>query len=106
MPKIIVTTRGGEQKVIDAAVGCSLMEAIRNSGIDEVAALCGGNCSCGTCHVHVDASRFHGLPSQMSDEEDALLDASAARRPNSRLACQIPVTDDLEGLCVTIAAGE
>ena len=58
MPKLIVTTREGETSEIDVSDGLTVMEAIRDNGFDELLALCGGCCSCATCHVHVDES-FH-----------------------------------------------
>ncbi|HWI87577.1 MAG TPA: 2Fe-2S iron-sulfur cluster-binding protein, partial [Sphingomonas sp.] len=54
MPKLIVVTREGEQREIEGEAGLSVMEVIRDAGIDELLALCGGCCSCATCHVHVD----------------------------------------------------
>jgi ferredoxin, 2Fe-2S len=102
MPKLIVTTVSGEQRIIDADEGLSAMEIIRDSGVDEVLAICGGCCSCATCHVYVDPGWLGRLP-EVSEEEDALLDGSAHRRPNSRLSCQIPFTSALDGLIVAIA---
>ena len=54
MPKLIVELRDGEERVLEGEAGLSVMEVIREGGIDEILALCGGNCSCATCHVHVD----------------------------------------------------
>ena len=54
MPKLIVVSRSGEETTVDAASGLTVMEAIRDNGFDELLALCGGCCSCATCHVHVD----------------------------------------------------
>ncbi|WFL78003.1 2Fe-2S iron-sulfur cluster-binding protein [Altererythrobacter arenosus] len=103
MPKLIVTTREGETSEIDVADGLTVMEAIRDNGFDELLALCGGCCSCATCHVHVDPSFKDKLPT-MSEDEDDLLESSDHRDENSRLSCQIPFTGDLDGLKVTIAA--
>lgn len=102
MPKLIVTTREGDTQEIDAGSGLTVMEAIRDNGIDELLALCGGCCSCATCHVHVDAAFADKLPA-ISEDEDDLLESSDHRAENSRLSCQIPFTDDLDGLKVTIA---
>ena len=57
MPRLIVTTREGETREVEAAAGLTVMEAIRDNGFDELLALCGGCCSCATCHVHVDGGR-------------------------------------------------
>ena len=102
MPKLTVTTRKGEESTIDVGDGLTVMEAIRDNGFDELLALCGGCCSCATCHVHVDPAFKDKLP-PMSDDEDDLLDSSGDRDENSRLSCQIPFTADLDGLKVRIA---
>ncbi|MFA6116961.1 MAG: 2Fe-2S iron-sulfur cluster-binding protein [Sphingomonas sp.] len=103
MPKLIVVTREGEEREIMGETGLSVMEAIRDAGIDEILALCGGCCSCATCHVHVDPEFAAKLP-KMSPDEDDLLDSSSDRDERSRLSCQIELTDALDGLKVTIAA--
>lgn len=102
MPKLIVTTREGEEREIMGEAGLSVMEVIRDAGIDELLALCGGCCSCATCHVHVDPEFADKLPTMGPDEDD-LLDSSDERNATSRLACQLPMTDALDGLRVTIA---
>lgn len=102
MPKLIVTTRDGETSEIEVENGLTVMEAIRDNGFDELLALCGGCCSCATCHVHVDPAFSDQLP-PMSEDEDDLLESSDHRVASSRLGCQIPFTDDLDGLKVTIA---
>lgn len=102
MPTIHVTTRSGEQRTVVAATGRSLMENLRDGGIDDILALCGGNCSCATCHVHVASEWLDKLP-PMSPDEDDLLDSSDARQESSRLSCQIPVTDGLHGLSLSVA---
>ena len=105
MPRLIVTTREGTETTIDAVIGHSVMESIRDAGIDELLALCGGCCSCATCHVFVDEEFAAVLP-PMGDDENDLLDISSQRRATSRLSCQIAVTDALDGLRVTIAADD
>jgi ferredoxin, 2Fe-2S len=102
MPKMIVVTREGQEQVIEAESGLSVMEVIRDNGIDELMALCGGCCSCATCHVHVDPAFKDKLPTMSADEND-LLDSSDHRDENSRLSCQITFSDALDGLKVTIA---
>ena len=103
MPKLIVVTREGEEHEIMGETGLSVMEVIRDAGIDEVLALCGGCCSCATCHVHVDPEFAAKLP-PMSEDENDLLDSSSDRDDRSRLSCQIEFSDALDGLKVTIAA--
>ena len=102
MPKILVTLREGAKQEVEAASGISLMENLRDSGIDEILALCGGCCSCATCHVYIDEEFMDRLP-PVSEDEDALLDSSAHRLPTSRLSCQINVDDRLAGLRVTVS---
>src|ERR1700712_855750 len=103
MPKLIVVTREGQEREIEGETGLSVMEVIRDAGIDEIRALCGGCCSCATCHVHVDPDFAAKLP-KMSEDENDLLDSSADRNEVSRLSCQVEFTDALDGLKVTIAA--
>ena len=102
MPKLIVTTREGETSEIEVENGLTVMEAIRDNGFDELLALCGGCCSCATCHVFVEAGPADALPA-VSEDEDDLLDSSAHRGDHSRLSCQLPVTAALDGLKVRIA---
>ena len=100
-----VTTREGGKYHLEIHDGLTLMETIRDGGIDELLALCGGCCSCATCHVHVDTEFADRLPPMGEDEND-LLDSSDYRNASSRLSCQITLTPALDGLRVTIAPEE
>lgn len=102
MTQIVVTDRSGAERTIDAAPDRTLMEAIRDNGFDDLLALCGGCCSCATCHVFVEPGFMDKLPA-MSEDENDLLDTSTHRGDTSRLSCQVPVTDGLAGMRVTIA---
>jgi 2Fe-2S ferredoxin len=102
MPELNVITRDGAQQIINATADASVMEAIRDAGFDELLALCGGCCSCATCHVYVDPAFAASLP-PVSDDESDLLDGSPHRNDHSRLSCQVVMTDALSGLTVTIA---
>jgi 2Fe-2S ferredoxin len=102
MPELIVTTRDGAEQQLTGASGVSVMEVIRDSGIDELLALCGGCCSCATCHVYVDPA-FADRISAMTDDESDLLDSSDHRQETSRLSCQVTFGPELDGLRVTIA---
>jgi 2Fe-2S ferredoxin len=102
MPKIVVVNRAGEEKTVEADAGLSVMEAIRDNGFDELLALCGGCCSCATCHIYVDPA-FADKVSPMSEDENDLLDSSDHRNETSRLSCQVQLTSALDGLRVTIA---
>lgn len=102
MPELIVIDRKGEQSVIQAESTLTLMEAIRDAGVGDILALCGGVCSCATCHVYI-ASEFSAALPAMSEDEDALLEGCSARNEQSRLACQIRLHEGLSGLRVSIA---
>jgi 2Fe-2S ferredoxin len=102
MPKLIVLTRDGTEHAVEARAGWSVMENIRDNGFDELLALCGGCCSCATCHVHVDPEWLARLK-PIKDEEDELLDTSDHRVGTSRLSCQILFGPELDGLRVRIA---
>jgi ferredoxin, 2Fe-2S len=99
---LVVTQRDGTQHTVPARSGYTVMELVRAAGIDELLALCGGCLSCATCHVYVEPRDFERLP-PMGAEEGELLSALEHRRATSRLACQIQLTEDLEGLRVTVA---
>lgn len=101
MPKLFVINREGTEIVIDGAVGQSVMQLVRNE-CDDLLALCGGSCSCATCHVYVDPSYADKLP-PLGPTEDELLGMTEHRRSTSRLSCQIPFQEALDGLRVTIA---
>ena len=103
MPNVIVVTRQGDERTLTGEVGLTVMEIIRDGGVDELLALCGGCCSCATCHVHVDPA-FADRLQPMSEDENDLLDSSNDRDATSRLSCQIALNEDLDGLRVTIAA--
>ena len=102
MAQLIIVGRDGAEKQVEGKVGWSVMENIREAGFDELLALCGGCCSCATCHVHVDEEWLAALPPMKSDEDD-LLDSSDHRQPNSRLSCQLEFGEMLDGLRVQIA---
>jgi 2Fe-2S ferredoxin len=102
MAELIVMTREGTEHTLQAGDGTSIMEAIRDGGIDELLALCGGCLSCATCHVYVDPAFADLLPAVSADEND-LLDGSTHRTERSRLSCQLQMTDALSGLRVVIA---
>jgi 2Fe-2S ferredoxin len=100
--RVTVVDRAGRSHAIAGAAGRSLMETIRDAGLDDILALCGGCASCGTCHVFVAPEWAEQAGEPGSDEED-LLDSSEHRRAESRLSCQIPISVVLDGLHVTIA---
>lgn len=102
MPKVLVLDRSGNEFDLDGATDLTLMEVIRDAGISDLAAICGGCCSCATCHVYVDPQHFNRLGAISEDEND-LLDSIHHRRENSRLSCQLRLAADLDGIRVEIA---
>jgi 2Fe-2S ferredoxin len=99
MARITFIQKDGTERVVQAELGMTVMEVAVKNSIPGIAAECGGACACATCHVYVeDAWREKtGQPEQM--EED-MLDFAFEVKPNSRLSCQIKVTEDLDGLVV------
>jgi ferredoxin, 2Fe-2S len=104
MISLVVIDRTGGRQEVAAATGQPLMEAIGAASIEDVFALCGGNCSCATCHVYIEKPGAD--PSPMSATEDELLDASESRLPSSRLSCQFILKSEHDGLTVVIAPEE
>lgn len=105
MARLAVTDREGRQVEIEGQTGISVMENIRELD-DSVDAICGGLCSCATCHVHVDPEWLAKLPPR-HEEEDLLVGDSMHFDPErSRLSCQITLTDELDGLTLTVAPEE
>jgi ferredoxin, 2Fe-2S len=104
MPLLHVVNRDGVEQELRAPSGGVLMEPLRDMD-DGVTAICGGMCSCATCHVYIDEAWMPKLAAAMSDELDMIKDLSSYRA-NSRLSCQIPLADALDGLRVTIAPEE
>jgi ferredoxin, 2Fe-2S len=105
MPVLSIVTRDGIEHMLEGKVGFSVMELIRANGLDELVALCGGCCSCATCHVYVEPSWSHRIGS-ISDAENDLLESSRHRCAESRLSCQILFNEGLDGLHLAIAPEE
>lgn len=104
MPLLHVVNRDGVELEVSAPTSGVLMEPLRDMD-DGVTAICGGMCSCATCHVYVDEAWQAKLPAPMSDETDMLKDL-VSYRPNSRLSCQVQLGAAVDGLRVTIAPEE
>ncbi|MBH97297.1 MAG: hypothetical protein CMM56_02470 [Rhodospirillaceae bacterium] len=102
MPKIVYIEPDGTKKELDVEVGYTVMEGATMNGIEGVEAECGGACSCATCHAYIDESWLNKLP-EMEGMEDSMLEAAVERKSNSRLTCQIQVTEELDGLIVEVA---
>lgn len=102
MPQITFIGTNGHSITVAAKSGHSLMEVAVDNDIAGMVAECGGACACATCHAYIDAAWLDRMP-PMQDMEDAMLDSAHDRRVNSRLSCQIEVSDALNGLVVTVA---
>ena len=102
VPKVIYVADSGEERVIDATAGDSVMSTAVKNGVTGIIGECGGNASCATCHVWV-REEFLPLLGEIGEAEEDLLDMGVTdRRSGSRLSCQVPVTEDLDGLIVDI----
>ena len=102
MPEIKVTDQQGATRDVAFEPGLSLMEALRDAGYEEIVAICGGGCSCATCHVHIPVGHDMPLPVMEEDELMLLELADNYVSEQSRLSCQIELTEQHHGLPVTI----
>lgn len=100
MVNIKFIDHAGDEYPVEVAPGRSLMQAAVSNGVPGIDADCGGSCSCATCHVYVD-EQWLAKVGEANPTEDAMLSLSTDRKDNSRLSCQIQVTEELEGLIVT-----
>lgn len=105
MVKITFIEPDGTQKNVEAETGYSVMEAATRNGVQGIAAECGGQCSCATCHVYIEGDFFDRVGPPQDDEED-MLDFSDVREANSRLGCQVELSDELDGLIVRVVGDE
>ena len=100
MPKIIYKDNQGNSKTIEVEKGLSVMEGAIQNNIPGIDADCGGSMACATCHVYVEEKWLNKLPKAEEAEVD-MIDMAFEPKRNSRLSCQIIVTDELDGLVVT-----
>ena len=105
MPTIHYVTSDGERHSVEVDTGYSVMEGAINNNIEGIIAECGGACACATCHSYIDEAWLSKLP-PMDDMEDSMLDAAYERKDNSRLTCQIEVTEEMDGLVVHVGENE
>ncbi|QQO35552.1 2Fe-2S iron-sulfur cluster binding domain-containing protein [Bradyrhizobium diazoefficiens] len=101
--KVLVSDQRGKLVKLNDVVAKTLMQAMRDAGLN-LTAQCGGCASCGTCHVYVDDT-WRAKLKPIGEIEDAMLDVVEERKESSRLSCQIELTEDLDGLTVTLAPG-
>jgi ferredoxin, 2Fe-2S len=101
MTKVTYIEPDGTPREIEASPGTTVMEAAVDNNVEGIVAECGGACSCATCHVYVDPEWSARL-SPPDAQEDGMLDCVLDRQPNSRLSCQIQLSDELDGLVVRV----
>ena len=105
MSELTVILKTGEEKTLKAEEGWSLMEILRDAGVEEIEGACGGSMACATCHVYIHPDwedRVNAKNNEKSDEEEDMLDIAFDIRAESRLGCQIRMSDDLSGLVVAV----
>ena len=105
MPRIIYVTSVGSRHEVEVEKGYSVMEGAINNNIVGIVAECGGACACATGHSCIDEAWLDKMPT-MDDMEDSMLDAAFERKENSRLTCQIEVSDEMDGLVVQVAEND
>ncbi len=105
MPKVIYITPDETRPEVEVETGSSIMEGAIHNNIEGIVAECGGACACATCHSYVDAAWTDKIPA-MDDMEDSMLDAAFERKDNSRLTCQIEMSDELDGIVIHVADNE
>ena len=101
MPKITYIEHNGKIHSIEVANGLSVMEGAVQNNIPGIDADCGGSMACATCHVYVKEEWFNKLPKKEDGEED-MLDMAFEPKKNSRLSCQLMISDQLDGLVVNL----
>jgi 2Fe-2S ferredoxin len=102
MPRVTYVQADGSSQTLELSTGKSLMLAAQSHGVAGILGECGGQAMCATCHVYVEESYLGRLP-EMTEDEDAMLEeAVSPRKPNSRLSCQVELTDDLDGLVLRL----
>jgi 2Fe-2S ferredoxin len=103
MPTITFIDPDGTTHKVAAEIGSTVMETAMRNDVPGIIASCGGSCACATCHVYVDDAWLAKTGERSTEEED-MLDTAIDMRPNSRLSCQITVTEEFDGLTVQVAA--
>ncbi|QBJ95478.1 (2Fe-2S)-binding protein [Rhodococcus sp. ABRD24] len=96
MPKVTYTDCDGNARAVEGNVGDSVMEVAMRNGVAGIVAECGGSLSCATCHVFVRPDQFDELPAMDDMEDEMLYGTAVERQANSRLSCQIKLTEDLD----------
>ncbi|SCK14826.1 ferredoxin, 2Fe-2S [Variovorax sp. HW608] len=102
MTRIVFVQLDGSRHECDVRDGTSIMQTAVNAGLDGIIAECGGSAMCATCHVYVDPLRLDALPPPDAVEDEMLDSTFEARRSNSRLACQLVVRPEMDGLMISL----
>ena len=105
MPKVTFIEHDGTSHEVQAVAGQSLMRAAVDNGVPGIDADCGGQCACATCHVYVESGWFERT-GERSEMERSMLSFAAVTQDNSRLSCQIQITEALDGLVVSLPEGQ
>ena len=105
MATIHVTNRAGEKHDLEAKSGATLMEILRDNDMD-IEAICGGCCSCATCHIFIEGEWAAKLPALSEDEKELVEETESYKEGSSRLSCQVTMTDDLDGMVLVVAPEE
>ena len=101
MPRILFVEHNGREHWVEAKTGDSLMRAATDSAVPGILGDCGGACSCATCHAYIPAGQASSIPAPASDEV-VMLEGALHVKPESRLSCQVFVTDEMDGLRVEL----
>ena len=101
MPQVSYVSHDGSVMEVDVPAGTSVMQGAVDNMIDGIVAECGGSCSCATCHCYVDEAWLDRIPPPSGMEKD-MLECVLEPRPNSRLSCQVVITEELDGLVVRL----
>jgi ferredoxin, 2Fe-2S len=104
MPNVTYVSSSGISRQVDAPLGMSVMQAALNHKVEGILGECGGNCMCATCHVYVDPAFLARIPPAKDNEKFMLSIAAERPGPNSRLSCQIKMTEELDGIIVRLPA--
>ena len=105
MPKIVFIQPDGRIQTVEAPAGQSLMEAATNNLVPGIVGECGGSCSCATCHMYIDEPWFSKL-APADEMEQGMLEGAIEPGPLSRLGCQVPISEALDGLVARVPAGQ
>jgi ferredoxin, 2Fe-2S len=104
MPLVTYVSSSGVSRKIEVPAGMSLLHAALNNRVEGILGECGGNCMCATCHVYVDSNFLDRIPAPKENEKFMLSIAVEGPQPNSRLGCQVKMTESLDGLTIRLPA--